>query len=254
MPTIGRISPKGNVIIEDDSNTMIKLPGATQDSNFIKEIFCLQQVKITEFVRLFNIEPCDLEGNKIYSNNDQAEIKNPFNVLPQIGIIFKIPNQSFICQSSQLLKNGQGTQIIKSLPYPIFLDVVAPVAFKSDISFLHTDASLGPCVVAYAKQSNEDGEATIEITRFALVKDKIKEPKYYKNFPVQGARNRLFEKNVIGDIIDKNDIEMICKEIQVWDSSDNLCWAKMTRYDKDGNVLLRCNRLNVIKKQDGEQK
>ncbi|MEI6647923.1 MAG: hypothetical protein WCP12_17935 [bacterium] len=89
--------------------------------------------------------------------------------------------------------------------------------------------------IKYLKKEKKDDTpgVNIEVDRF----------ENYEGLEELGSRTAKWYKAEVDDVIKSKKTKMLYKENQKWASGNDWLWDEMERFDKDGNILMKCKKI-----------
>lgn len=89
--------------------------------------------------------------------------------------------------------------------------------------------------VRYFKKEKKDNSSfiNIEAERF----------ENYEGLEDLGSRTAKWYKSEVDDVVKSKKTKIVYRENQKWATENDWLWDEMERFDKDGNILLRCKKI-----------
>ena len=125
------------------------------------------------------------------------------------------------------------TGIRFGIPFPFSCTRPPLLVFLKGYSEGYRDKSgLG---VRYLKKENKDNSSVVNIDaeRFENV----------ENLGELGSRTAKWYKSEVDDVVKSKKTTVVYREKQKWASEGDWLWDEMERFDKDGNILMKCKKI-----------
>jgi hypothetical protein len=129
--------------------------------------------------------------------------------------------------------NSNDDITVNEIPFPFLCARPPKLGFTKGSSEGQRDKSgLG---VKYLKKGKKDDSpvVNIEAERF----------ENYEGLGELGSRTAKWYTSEVNDVVKSKETKILYRENQKWASEGDWLWDEMERFDKDGNILMKCKKI-----------
>jgi hypothetical protein len=135
-----------------------------------------------------------------------------------------------ICRDRDDNRNQEETGIRFGIPFPFYCAQPPVLGFKKENREGYVASSTG-IGIQYLKKNTIEGSGVIDVEAMRFENDKLS--------TVHSPSVRWYKSDIENAVMD-SDTKVIFLEQQKWVDSNKWLWKEMKRFDKDGNLLMRC--------------
>jgi hypothetical protein len=177
----------------------------------------------------------DKQKQRIVLRMDEvdAKMKLIHTGLYHAYIDFMQEGVKILCRSDDDNGDSTETNINYNIPFPFECARPPKFGFKKGNNDGHRD-ELGYCV-KYSKSEKIDASPVviIEATRC----------ENFEGHGELGQRPPKWYASDIDDVVKSKETKILYRENQKWASESDWLWDEMERFDKDGNILMKCKKI-----------
>lgn len=144
-----------------------------------------------------------------------------------------------ICRRDDDNGDSTETNIRYGIPFPFECARPPQLGFKETNSDGHRD-EMGYCVKYFKKEKKDDSPVvSIEAERFENLEG-LEDSEGLKSV---AARPAKWYKAEVDDVVKSKKTKILYRENQKWVRGNDWLWDEMERFDKDGNILMKCKKI-----------
>jgi hypothetical protein len=140
---------------------------------------------------------------------------------------------NILCRSDDDNGDSTETNINYGIPFPFECARPPKLGFVKGNREGHRDES-GYCVKYFKREKKDEFPVVnIEATRF----------ENYEGHGELGDRPAKWYTSEVDDVVKSTKTKIIYRENQKWANEGDWMWDEMERFDKDGNILMKCKKI-----------